>query len=351
MKTRIVLAGLVATMMVLEVSAQRAENDDMYFRAKDREKNKAIEADTYASAKTKKQQEEAPAEEEDNSNPTDSYSARNVNPEYVSRENSEQASEDETDYYLEGYAPPTTYVNNSYYGNNTNWARNSYYGNAMWNSPFYGYGYYDPWMSPYGGGYYDPWMSPYGMGPSYGWRTGWSVSFMYGNYWNPYGGYGYGYPNYGGYYGYPAYYGGGNYYYESPTRGATYGKRPSRHSATVRPERTVTRPRSNDNNSTVSTGGRTRTRQTQEDYYVRPSRRTPFFTPDPSPSRNQGSDPSTPSSRPTRTRSSFDNTPSSTPSYSPSPSRSGGSSGSSGGGGGRSGGSSGGSGGSRPRGN
>ncbi|HMV91304.1 MAG TPA: hypothetical protein PKA40_16775, partial [Cyclobacteriaceae bacterium] len=326
-----------------------------YFRSKDREKNKSIEAYAdYASVKTKKPKHEevVTEEEDDNSNPTDSYSARNVNPEYVSRSNSEKASEDESNYYLEGYTPPaaTTNFNNSYY-NNANWARSSYYANAMWNSPYYGIGYYSPWASPYyGGGFYDPWMNPYygtgyGMGPSYGWRTGWSLSFTFGNYWSPWG-YGYGgYPYYGGYgYGYPSYYYGGGYYNE-PVRG-NYGKRPSRHSAAVTPtQRTVTRTRSTDDVANVN--GRTRKRQAQDDYYVRPSRRNTGFNPGVSPSssrpfNNDNSGFSNPTSRPSRSRDLFSqpstpsHTPSHTPSYSPSPSRGGSGGGGGGGGGGSS---------------
>jgi hypothetical protein len=352
MKTKIVLAGILATLTVLEVSAQRAEYDDMYFRGKDREKNKAMDAEeSFASAKTKKQKSDdvvdVVREDEDNTNPTDSYSARNINPEYVSRSNSEQASEDEDNYYLEGYAPASSSsnsnFNNSYY-NNANWARNSFYANNSWNSPYYGgCGYCDPWMSPYGGGFYDPWMTPaFGYGPSYGWRTGWSVSLTYGNYWSPWG-YAYGNPYYYSGYGYPGYYGyyGGNSYYNESPRVVNYGKRPSRHSAVVQPtERAVTRSRNTvaDNAATINSSNRTRQRQTQDEYYVRPSRRTSssIFT-DPAQRNSGGSGNNiwTPSgTQPARTRETY--TPSSrpSPSYTPSPSSSPSrSSGSSGGGG------------------
>lgn len=365
MKTKFVLASLVATLTVLEVSAQRAEYDDMYFRGKDREKNNAIAAEeNIPVVKNKKQKSQEAIEEENNSNPTDSYSARNVNPEYVSRENSEQASEDETNYYVEGYAPASNNqfsYNNSYY-NNSNWARNSYYANSGWNSPYYGgCGYCNSGVgmySPFNYGYYDPFMMPvYGYGyPSYGWRSGWSVSFTYGNYWSPwgYGGYnpynnfynpyyGYGYSNY--------YYGGNNYNYEGSR--PNYAKRPSRHSAVVSPTTrtenrtrgTVTGNSSTNNNSGTVTSGRTRARQPQDDYYVRPARRTSLFdnsSASPSytrPSNNDNSRDffSTPSHRePSRSRDFSSPSPShnSSPSYSPpsSPSRSSG--GSSGGGGG-----------------
>lgn len=363
MKTKIVLASLIVTLMVLEVSAQRAEYDDMYFRGKDRVKNKAIAAEeNIPVAKNKKQKSQESIEEENNSNPTDSYSARNVNPEYISRENSEQASEDETNYYVEGYTPVSDNkfnYNNSYY-NNTNWARNSYYANSGWSSPYYGgCGYCNSGMgmySPFSYGYVDPFMTPvYGYGyPSYGWRSGWSVSFTYGNYWSPwgYGGYnpynnfynpyyGYGYSNY--------YYGGNNYTHEG-TR-PNYAKRPSRHSAVVSPtNRTETRTRgsiagnSTNTNSGTVTSGRTRSRQPQADYYVRPARRTSLFdnsSTSPSytrPSNNGNSRDffSAPAQRESSRSRDF-NSPSSghsSPSYSPpsSPSRSSG--GSSGGGGG-----------------
>lgn len=349
MKARIVLAGLLVSMVVAEVSA-RQEYDDMYFRGKDRGKNNSMEAEAaYASAKTKKQRpDEVAIPEADNSNPTDSYSARNVNPEYVSRSNSEKASEDESNYYLEGYTPASANsndnFNNSYY-NNTNGASSSYYANNSMNSPYNAScACYDPWMSPYyGGAYNSPWMTPaYGMGPSYGWGTGLSISLMYGNYWNPYGGYGYGNPYYGGY-GYPAYYGGNNNYYNESSRVVNYGKRPSRHSAVVQPtQRTDTRTRNTttiaDNTTNVSSGNKVRQRQTQDEYYVRPARRQSAF--DNSMPWNSGSGLSTPqNTQSTRTRESY-NPPTRTasPSYSPptsSPSR-GSSGGSSGGGGGSS---------------
>jgi hypothetical protein len=342
MKARIVLAGLLVSMMVVEVSAQRAEYDDMYFRGKDREKNKAIDAEeAYASAKTTKNKKQKPdevvadTEVADNVNPTDSYSARNVNPEYVSRSNSEKASEDEANYYLAGYTPPSpaSDLNNSYY-NNANQASNSYYANESGNNPYYGNCGCNSSMSP-----------------SNGWSTGLSVSLMFGNYSNPYNGYGmynpsYGYGNsyYGGGYGYPSYYGSNNYnnnnnnnYYNEAPR-VNYGKRPSRHSAVVQPaQRTRTQDTGTTNVASVSSSNRMRQRQTQDEYYVRPSRRTSALGVD---SYSNGTINSlfTPStSQPSRTRESYNSgnssrTPSYTPSSSPSPSR-GGNSGGSGGGG------------------
>lgn len=365
MKTRIVLAGLVAMTMVLEVSAQRAEYDDMYFRGKDREKNKAV-ATEEATAYAKKQKQVSAQEALDAdyyANPTDSYSARNVNPEYISRSNAEQASDDEA-YYSEDYQPQTSssnynnaYYNNSFY-NNANWARNSFYANSMWGRPYgmygmgrmYGMGYYDPWMNPYGGfGYNDPWMmsSMYGMGMGYGygWGSGWSMSIGFGNSWgwgsgygNPYYGYGYGYP----------YYGGGYYEPGSYTRYA--GRRPSRNSSIVTPNqrmvsRSTTTNRSTGRIASTNTNGttRVRTRQAQDEYYVRPAQRTTrstqsYYTPVNTNTTPGGATRSRGFSTPTRSSSpgwapSSAPTRSSSPSFSPSRS-SGGSSGGSGGGGG-----------------
>lgn len=363
MKTRIVLAGFLATLTVLEVSAQRPEYDDMYFRGKDREKNKAISADrAFASAKQQREVSAQQTNEDYYGNPTDSYSGRNVNPEYVSRSNSERVSDDEANYYSENYQPQSTSnFNNSYY-NNANWASNSYYAGSMRMSPFYGgYGMYDPWMGGYGmnpyygGGFYDPWMMPsygYGYGSGYGWRSGWSLSMGYGGFASPwgygYGGYGFGNAYYGGHgggYGYPGYYSGAGHYENS--RVVNYGKRPSQHSAVITPDRTRQRPQQqmttgNNNYNTRPA----RARQSQGDYYVRPSRRTSFDN-SASPynnSRSHTNTYSTPSSRPAR--SGDFGMPQSRPSYSPSPSRSSG--GSMGGGGGRP--SGGGGGGGRPRG-
>jgi hypothetical protein len=284
MKTRIVLGVLMASALALQVAAQ-VENDDMYFKAKDREKLRAENAaasfnvndkiDNDYKAFKKKHFEET-EEITENVNPTDSYSARTVNPEYISRSNSEQAGEDEQNYYVEGYTPPTTYDSYSGRGysnnalsnnwNNTNWNyRNSWYGNS----------FYDPFYSPYYG-FRDPWMSPYycggsGLSMSLGytwgnsWGPGWNYGMGYGWGGNPYGYYSpysnWGYSNWG----YPTYYNNGGYENNS---GVTYGKRPSRHSAVVTPtQRSHQRVTNNGN-----TNGRVR--QTSDEYYVKPMRRT-----------------------------------------------------------------------------
>src|SRR5690606_7798258 len=195
MKTKLIL-GLT---MLGSVAAFAQENDDLYFRSKDREKLEAQRASeqTYVSNYNnfKKKHFEEPTELDEYTNPTDSYSARNVNPEYISRSYSDQVSEDEANYFVEGYAPSTNNFNynSGYYYNGFN--------NSGWNS-WYGPSYYNNWGSPYGYGWNDPWMNSYWgnryMNPYWGnrWGSGWSLSASYywgnswGNSWgNPWGWY------------------------------------------------------------------------------------------------------------------------------------------------------------------
>ncbi len=220
MKTMQLITGLAGLAMIsFSVSAQ--ETDDMYFNRKDREKLKTeatgttskrnkIDSD-YKAFRDKHFDNNTEATEEENVNPTDSYSSRQVNPEYTARTQSEQASEDEANYFVEGYTPPRTapdsnntalntpYYSNYYGGgfNNPNYARPyGYYGNG------YGNGYYDPWCNycnnAWGSPYYNSFYSPYG------WSSGWSISIGYGwgNYYSPYyNPYNNWYnPYYGGYY-------------------------------------------------------------------------------------------------------------------------------------------------------
>jgi hypothetical protein len=274
MKTKCIIGSLLFIAIVWPASAQRVENDDMYFNAKDREKLKAAQANAFDDNRTNSKKKVKAVERESieeavvEGNPTDSYSARTVNPEYISRSNAQQATEEES-YFVEGYTPATPVYSantNSPYSNqwNNNYYRNSWYGNP------YAWGY-DPFYSPYYG-YSNPWMSPY-----YGYGSGWSftMSYAWGNcmrcgWGNPYAYYGYspysfwGYP-YGNYYG-------SGYYYEN-VRTATYGKRPSRHSALVTPtQRTAQAVTTNDAGRI-----RTTTRTTADEYYVRPSRRTTSY--------------------------------------------------------------------------
>ncbi len=284
MKIRIVIGSLTGTILALQVVAQRAENDDMYFNSKDREKlkvenataavNDKIDADYKAFKKKHVDENDEVAEDV---NPTDSYSARTVNPEYISRSNSEQASDDEQNYYVEGYTPANTndrYSPGNYNNYNNNWNNNNW---SNGNNYSYGYSPYNSWYSPYYG-YCNPAMSPYysggsgltfSMGYMWGMSPGWNYGMNYGwgnSYYNPYSYYPSYYSPY--YNGYPYYYSGG-----SDNTNVNYGKRPSRHSAIV----TAT-PRSRErvsSNTSGSTNGRSR--QPVDEYYVKPFKRATTY--------------------------------------------------------------------------
>jgi hypothetical protein len=285
MKTKLIL-GLT---MLTGVGAIAQENDDLYFRSKDREKLQAIRAteQTYVSNydNFKKKHFNEPTELDEYTNPTDSYSARNVNPEYISRSYSDQVSEDEANYFVEGYSPATNNnfnYNSGYYYNgfNNNLGWNSWYGPNAWGSPF---GWNDPWMNA---GWGNRWMNPYWGNR---WGSGWSLSasYFWGNSWgnnwgwcwndpfcNPYNSWGWGsYWNNGWYRPTTVVVVGGD--------GArpNYGKRPTRSSAGVtevtgayvRPGRSNT----NVDSGNGDAGGRNKS---SNDYYVRPSRRTTTHT-------------------------------------------------------------------------
>lgn len=273
MKINIILFTLLASMFVGRASAQ-VEQDDMYFNSKDRVKlreSQKVSELAMASARKKVQQEE-----DELNNPKDTYSARNVNPEYTSRAHSKGAQEDEQDYYVNNYrynqAQQFNNWNNNFnnwYGNS--WYRNSYWGPSVnaWNSPYYGY--YDSFNSPW----YDPYWSQNGWSGSFSfyhgssWNYGWGGNY---NYWNrPYS------PGWNSYYS-NAYW--NNYRHpstivvinnnESAGRGVTYGKRPTRGSAIVS-NRSETRTRSTvvnpNGRQPDNSGGRIRTQQSE--YYNR----------------------------------------------------------------------------------
>ncbi len=297
MKIKVILLSVMSLVMVERVAAQ-IEQDDMYFNSKDRAKQREAEK-TNALAIASSRSSDRNRDEE--SNPTDSYSARNVNPEFVSRQNSKTAQSDQSDYYVANYQSASRYYNN--------W-NNNY--NQWYNSPWYSNNYWGPsinsWNSPYYGSAYDSWGNPW-ANPYY--RSGFSTAFSYyGNSWNyglgmnscytcgmyggmygsgMYGGYGYYdpfYGNYNPYYGYNSFYYNnywgspytryynsyaGGYYpvrtvYVSHDNGyrATYGKRNSRSSQL---NRDFAGGRSNGNliediNRNRSTsGGRTRDQQ------------------------------------------------------------------------------------------
>jgi len=270
MKTLLGLWMVVIPAML--ASAQ--ENDDLYFRSKDRQKAASASADSYVSNYDafKRQHFLETDKQESNVNPTDSYAARQVNPEYVARANAEQASTDEQNYFVEGYTP----VSPAGTGYNSNFFNNNW--NNPWYTGWYGPARFNNWYAPYYG-FYDPWMNPFwGYGP--GWYSG------FGSYWSPWGnswsmmiGYSWG-NTWGNTWGNPwcntlwgpswSYWNNAYYYYGSNERTrVNYGKRPSGNTVVAGDVRNHYRDNSR-NQALNNTSGRTRG---DDNYYVRPSRR------------------------------------------------------------------------------
>ena len=308
----------VLGMMVASVagSAMAQENDDMYFNSKDRTKlNEKVAAQkkTEALAYNDRDEEATTSPEDDNINTTD-YSARNLNPEYVSRSNSELAQEDDENYFVNDYRFANLNNLNQFNHNYNNWYNNdrwyntSYYPNynsGFNSSPYYYNSFASPWCSlRYQSGFYGG-LSFYSGSPYYGssWGGGyngwgydpWSSSYAYGG---GYGGY-YG-GGYGGYYGggYGGYYGGGNNVIiinEGSGRGQVYGKRPARGGMVYHPSNSTPNRRSEvgsrgngasggrvstaTNTGRVSTATNTGRTQTQDDYYNRSWRSNRTTTP------------------------------------------------------------------------
>jgi hypothetical protein len=191
MKIRVAFLSLLAVTASVAASAQ-VEHDDMYFNSKDRVKvqsSKPMTLSTNTTGRNSIATEQAIATA---INPTDSYSARNVNPEYISQSKMSSGTTESAPYFIPDYAP--TAVNQNLKSNNS---YNSNYNNLYYPNNA---GMYSGFGSPYSsfcpsmcGGYG---YSPYGYNNFYnsGWSSMVSISFGLGMGGYPYGGY---YP-YGG---------------------------------------------------------------------------------------------------------------------------------------------------------
>lgn len=293
MKIKGILFATISLLGISGVFAQGVEYDDMYFNAEDREKLNAektasVTYDTKEKYKKLDNQEEAEL-----SNPTDSYSARNVNPEYISRSHTEAAQSDNEDYFVNNYQYQSNQLDN--WNNNYNqwynnsWYRPNYYGAGInsWNSPYYGYNSYNsPWFDPYWAN--TGWSSSFSFHQGLAYNYGWGGNY---NYWNrPYYGYSGWDPYYGGGYGggigsyFRGGYGGGYWNNfrnpgtiivvnngESGGRKVVYGKRATRDNAVIS-DRSGTRSRTNSyyNGRTDNNSGRVSTQnRRQQEYYNR----------------------------------------------------------------------------------
>ena len=182
------------------------ELDDMYFNSKDRAKlnEGKIRADLGLSKNnTKAAEANAPI------NPTDSYSARSINPEYSSQLNTGSTPVVEDNYFIPEFQPTGINQNLSNCNCGSGSYYNPYYGNSAFNNPYYGYT--GGFGSPFSSFYPSAWGNPYGgfgsglsMSMGYGWggfNPGYYGGMGYGlgsyanNFWNPYNSWGGGFYN------------------------------------------------------------------------------------------------------------------------------------------------------------
>lgn len=182
-------ASFLSVMVVFSsVSAQ--EYDDMYFSKSDRKTVKVEKTNDNKSTNTANYKEVTKS--------TDTYSAKNINPEYIARYKSTESNEvseqqnkkDDTyssqDYFVEDY-DNTEYTGDPNQGkidyaalnkrdqmsSPSNYNRS--FSNPSWRfSPYAGMGFGYP---SYGGGYgYDPYMMGYGSGMTMGYGSGFGYS-------------------------------------------------------------------------------------------------------------------------------------------------------------------------------
>jgi hypothetical protein len=273
MKSTIGLLGiglLVTTNLLAQV-----EHDDMYFNKQDRAKlqhEKSSYERSYSSTEDALARADKPVRFNYSVDDATPISDRDLNPEYVSRSQSEMSASEDESYFDENYRFNSQSQLNNFNNNLNNWNNTPLYSNNFfapniygWNSPFY-----SPFNDPFLNGFNaNPWCNPYfNSGWSAAFSFGWGNSWGYG--WNRPGwnmglNYGWGDPfwNWGATWG-PSWGWGGsfwnNYGWNAPVvivdgnaRGAVYGKRGSRNQIIA----------SGNNTSTIagsrSTNARTRT--------------------------------------------------------------------------------------------
>jgi hypothetical protein len=360
MKARSFLIGCM-TLGLASSSFAQVEYDDMYFNAKDRNDLNATKASEAVAVNNNKQ---SLLDDEFDRNPSDTYSARNVNPEHISRSKAKTAQEDEQDYYISNYQQQSAAGYNTWSNNYSNWSNNPWY-TSSWYSPAF-----NSWHSPYYSPYYSAYNSPYSWYSPYdAWGSPWYDPYYgYGSMYGPTGYYGGSGWNFGMSYsfGYPYYpaslyssglgigFGWYNSWYprttvvvynngDHPGRNVSYGKRPSRGSREASTYSTTSRTRDNVALPTYdrsNSGGRAVTSPApvqstrQEVYYNKNWRNASQNSPTRSGSYNSwsGSNSNNPSIRGSNSSNSYyrgSSSSGSTPSYSPA--RSSSSSGSSGG--------------------
>lgn len=238
--TSVLVGSLVITSCSSNKIASSGADDNLYFMASD-----VKMATEYAVTNNNPQSFKNISEEPTLA--TESFSSRNVNPEYISRYQAADVASTEDDgvvYYDENLETQSAtgninaYDNYTSYGNGYNQSSNGF-SNINFN---FGMGFgYSPWgwgMSPYMGFNYGwGFMPGFSIGMGFGWgypmypSYGWGYP-MYPSYGWGYPGYGWGYPSYGWgrpvYPGYPSYVLPGGEY---GNRNVVYGARPTRGSS------------------------------------------------------------------------------------------------------------------------
>src|SRR5579864_2017049 len=109
MKTKSILLSLLA--MASGICAFAQENDDMYFSSKDRAKINVTSREEVVLASAKENSAVQTI------NPSDSYSARNENPDYIAGAKVGSNATTTSSYFTPTYQPS---VNQSLYSNNCN---------------------------------------------------------------------------------------------------------------------------------------------------------------------------------------------------------------------------------------
>nr|PZN55755.1 MAG: hypothetical protein DIU61_05220 [Bacteroidota bacterium] len=184
MQLKSFLIGCLSLAVATGASAQ-VEYDDMYFNSADRRELNALKGSQTFALNSKKKKA---SKEEEFSNPTDSYSARNINPEHISRSNADEARADEQDYFITNYNQKTAAGYSAWHNQFNNWYNSPWYSmgwysarynpymySPYWSSSFYDPFYYDPFYSSW----YDPFYSSWGPSWSFGW------GFSYGSLYSP----------------------------------------------------------------------------------------------------------------------------------------------------------------------
>jgi len=183
MKSKITFLIILTVSAAFVVSAQEVEFDDMYFRSKDRVVLATSQRLTMNAA-SKELEVISPI------NPTDSYSARNVNPEYLSQTkvNPSSAKQSPVAYFIPGFVPTSlnqNIFNETAFSNNMGMMMNPYssFGMGMGGMNMGGMRMMSGLYNPYNSFYANPWMGdPFGYNSFYrpGWNTGMSMSMGWG---------------------------------------------------------------------------------------------------------------------------------------------------------------------------